>query len=325
MEGLAIVLWAIVPPLLWLLYYGTRVRVIPPLPWVLLLFFLGSLAGWLALLLLSHAELWLAQVRWWQQLTRMLMGVTLRQLVLVGPVEEGCKLAAVALPLGYIQWRYRQLPAQPGIVLLLTLVVGLGFAAQENLVYLIHGISSGPERAIGAPAHALFSAPWGYALGIILYRPGRLALPRYRWLLLRAWWAGVACHALVNLCGNAWNYPPPERWFGYGLFPFLLWLLWQVDGLVRRSQGEPPLPLITGRHRLWQVGLACFALILGGNTLLGLLLLARRLRFLSLEQVITTDPDLTQFLADRLVLTLIPGVIALFIYRYLRRRADRVR
>ncbi len=50
---------------------------------------------------------------------------------------------------------------------------GLGFAAVENIVYVLEGgIAVGIFRAIASvPGHMIFSCTWGYALGIAKFRP----------------------------------------------------------------------------------------------------------------------------------------------------------
>ncbi len=98
----------------------------------------------------------------WQRMQRVFAGVMVRQLIEVGPIEEGCKLLAVLLPTYYLQRRYR---FRATSVFLFTIAVALGFTAEENWIYLFHGTGSIVERIISTPVHAMFSAPWGYALG----------------------------------------------------------------------------------------------------------------------------------------------------------------
>jgi len=69
-----------------------------------------------------------------------------------------------------------------------------------------------------------------------------------------------------------------STFLSYGLFPFLLWMFWRMEGLLQRVQRKSPIILISGFtpiHRYWQMGLALFALILGGNAIFGFFLLAR--------------------------------------------------
>lgn len=313
MNDLQVVLWAVVPALLLLVYYQRRVAAAPPLPRLLLFFVVGAISGFVALSLEWGFES-LASWLGWNRITHSLPGVALRQLVEVGLIEEGSKLSGVVLTNSCLQRWYRLRPTQISAVFLATTAVALGFAAEENWVYLSHGTASIFERLIGTPVHAFFSAPWGYALGISYTRSTK------RWeLIVRAWLNAVVCHALVNVLSSAWRYSPPLRFLSYGLFPFLLWMFWRMEGLLRRSQGKLPLALISSRiriHRYWQRGLVLFALMLGGNAVFGFFLLARSLSPLSLSQLFS--PDIRWFIVSRFLLNLIPALLAWVIYRYLR-------
>ncbi len=338
MSGFQLVVWAVVPPLVLLVYYYRHVAVAPPLPKLLLLFVIGALSGFVALALewgFEHLTSWVVN---WEQITRSLPGVALRQLVEVGPIEEGSKLSGFVLISWYLfRWkrsavgRYRSLARsrrahalalRPSSVFLSTTSVALGFAAEENWVYLSNGTASIFDRLIGTPVHALFSAPWGYALGVVI--GSTFHSSGNRSVVARAWLNAVICHALVNVLSSAWRYSQPLHFLSYGLFPFLLWMIWRMEGLLRRSQTKPPITLISGYtriHRYWQRGLALFALALGGNAIFGIFLLARSLTPLS--HPVMFSPDLWWFIVSRFVLNLIPGLIAWGIYRYLRHAAQR--
>lgn len=312
MQGFQLVLWAIVPPLLLLIYYYRRVPGAPPLPRLLLFFAIGAISGFVALGLEWGFESLASSVVDWEQITRSLSGVALRQLVEVAPIEEGSKLGGVVLFQSLLLLR----PKRPSTVFLAATAVALGFTAEENWVYLSNGTASIFDRLIGTPVHALFSAPWGYALGVAGYRRS----------IAIAWLNAVICHALVNVLSSAWGYSRGLSFLSYGLFPFLLWMFWRMEGLLRRSQGKPSITLISGPtriYRYWQRGLALFATILGGNAIFGLFLLARSLSPLSPSQLLY--PDVCWFLISRFVFNLMPGLIALIIYRYLRHWASRCR
>lgn len=318
MSGFQLVAWAVVPPLLLLVYYYRRVLAAPPLPKLLLLFAIGAISGLVALGLQRGFEYLANSVMDWERITRSLPGVALRQLIEVAPIEEGSKLGGVAL----FQFLIRTRPTRPSTVFLFTTAIALGFTAEENWVYLYNGTASILDRVIGTPVHALFSAPWGYALGIASCSTIRSG--RYRGVVARAWVNAVACHALVNILSSAWGYSPPLRFLSYGLFPFLLWMFWRMEGLLRRSLLLPPITLISGYtriHRYWQLGLALFAFALGGNAIFGLFLLARSLSPLSLSQLFS--PDVCWFIVSRFVVNLIPGLLAWGIYLYLRHSASR--
>ena len=310
------VLWAVVPPLLLLIYYHRRVSA-PPLPRLLLFFVVGAISGFVALGLEWEFESLASPVVGWDRMTRSLSGVAMRQLVEVGPIEEGSKLGGVVLTNLCLKRWYRPRSRQVSTVLA-TISVALGFAAEENWVYLSQGTASVFERLIGTPVHAFFSAPWGYALAISYNRTRR------RDLIARAWLNAVICHALVNVLSSAWRYLPPLRFLSYGLFPFLLWMFWRLEGLLRRSQGKLPLVIISSRtriHRYWQRGLALFALMLGGHAIFGFFLLARSLSFLSPSQLFSSH--ITWFLVSRFLLNLMLALIAWGIYCYLRYTATR--
>ncbi len=171
MVDLSLLLWAAIPPLLLLGYYYFRVPFAPPLLKLLIFFITGAISGILALSLEWVFEIvanWFVD---WQQMKRWLPGIALRQLVEIGPIEEGCKLAAVVVPTYYLQRTYRLLQST---VFLFTIAVALGFTAEENWIYLFHGTASILDRTIGMPVHAMFSAPWGYALGIYISSNTRL-------------------------------------------------------------------------------------------------------------------------------------------------------
>lgn len=315
MSNLHLVVWAVVPPLLGLVYYYCRVPDAPSPPKLLLCFAVGALSGLVALGLewgFEHLARWVVD---WDRITQSLGGVALRQLVEVGPIEEGSKLGGVVL----FQWK-RTRPTRPSTIFLFTIAIALGFTAEENWVYLANGTASIIDRLIGTPVHALFSAPWGYALGVASCSTIRSR--RDSSVVARAWVNAIACHGLVNVLSSAWRYSPPLRFLSYGLFPFLLWMFWRMEGLVR-MQSKPPIILISGFtriHRYWQMGLALFALILGGNAIFGLFLLARSLSPLTPSQLFY--PDMRWFIVSRFLLNLIPGLMAWVIYQYLRHAAS---
>ncbi|MDZ8055024.1 MAG: PrsW family glutamic-type intramembrane protease [Aulosira sp. ZfuVER01] len=308
-----LLLWAVIPPLLLLVYYYYRVLTAPSLFRLLLLFICGAISGFVALSLEVAFE---TVANWfvnWQQIKYSLPGIALRQLVEIGPIEEGCKLVTVIVTTYYLQRRYQ---LRPSTVFLFTIAVALGFTAQENWIYLYYNTASILDRSIGTLVHAMFSAPWGYALG--------MRLNQNRNLLFRAWLNSVVCHALVNFLSSAWRYSPPLHFFSYGLFPFLLWMFWRMEQLLRRVEGKPPITVISAytlQHRYWQRGLVVFALMLGGNAIFGLFLLARNLSPLSWQQLFY--PRVLWFILSRFLFNLNFAVIAWLIYRYLRRQGQR--
>jgi RsiW-degrading membrane proteinase PrsW (M82 family) len=309
-----VIFWAIIPPLLLLTYYYHRVSTAPSLLKLLLLFLLGAISGLVALNLELVVETLANQSYHWQRWQRSLPGIALRQLVVIGPIEEGCKLVAVVAPICYYQRKYQ---LRSSTIFLFTLAVALGFTAQENWVYLFYNTASILDRSIGTPVHAMFAAPWGYALAISLGSQYRFR--SHQILIFPAWLNSVICHALVNTLSSAWRYPAPLSFLSYGFFPLLVWMFWRMQQLLRRVQGKYPIKLISGytiAQRYWQRGLVFFALMLGGNAIFGLFLLARILSPLRWWHFF--DPVVWQFTLSRLLLNLMFAVVAWLIYRYLR-------
>ncbi|MBD2361684.1 PrsW family intramembrane metalloprotease [Anabaena minutissima FACHB-250] len=314
MVDFALLLWAVIPPLLFLGYYYYRVTVAPPFQLLLWLFLVGAISGFVALGLQLVFETIANGVVNWQQIQRGIFGATLRQLVAIAPIEEGCKLIAVIIPVSYLQRRYQ---LRSTSVFLFTIAVALGFTAEENWIYLYHGTASIFDRVIGTPVHAMFSAPWGYALG--KYLSATYQVNRYKNLFFRAWINSLIFHALVNICSIAWRYSPPLQLLAYGLFPLLLWMFWRMEQLLRRVQNQQPIILISGRtpqHRYWQRGLLLFAIMLGGNAIFGIFLLVRILSPLRPAKLFY--PDILWFAVSRFLLNLVFGFLAGLIYWYLR-------
>lgn len=309
-----------VPPLLGLAFYTYPVRGAPSIARLLWLFGLGMIAGGVSLSLAWGFEQVAEYFFNWQRLTRSLPGAALRQLLEVAPIEEGCKFLTVLLATRRLRQSHRLVPLPPSIVFLSAIAVAMGFTAEENLVYLFNGTALIFDRVFGTPVHALFAAPWGYALALSLDSSADLSSERTS-RLFRAWLDGVVCHALVNLLGLTWNYPLPLRLLNNGQFPFLLWLFWRTDRRWRRSQGLTPPRLISGStvpQRYWQRGLALLSLMLGGYALFGCFLLGRSFSQLSPTQVWQAPPEFWQFVASRLLPDLMLAAIATGIYRYLR-------
>ncbi len=291
---------------------------------LLLFFALGAISGFVAL----HLELIFETVaQWvvnWRIIQRSLFGVALRQLIAVGPIEEGCKLVTVIALTNYFQRRYR---LRSSTVFLFCLAVSLGFTAKENWVYLFHGFQGTPsivERVISTPVHVMFSAPWGYALGMLVNTS--IYSNRQRGQVSQAWLNSVICHALVNALSISGRYPFPLRLLNYGLFPFLLWMFWRLEKYLQKMQGQDPRTLISGstlKQHLWRRFLMLLTLMLGGNAIFVLFTLTRDLSFLNRLQLF--DINVALSVVSRLSLSFILGLSAWAIYHYLRRLASRRR
>ncbi|MUH01451.1 PrsW family intramembrane metalloprotease [Scytonema sp. UIC 10036] len=324
MVDVLLVLLAVLPPLLLLVYYYSRIPTTISLMRLLSFFALGAISGFIAL----HLELVFETVaQWvvnWRVIQRSLFGVALRQLIEVGPIEEGCKLVTVIALTNYFQRRYR---LRPSTVFLFCLAVSLGFTAEENWVYLFHGfqgIASIVERLISTPVHAMFSAPWGYALGMLVNTS--IYSNRRNGQVSQAWLNSVICHALVNVLSISGRYSFPWNLLSYGLFPFLLWMFWRLEQYLQKVQGQVPRTLISGsplKQQLWREFLMLLTLMLGGNAIFVLFTLTRDLSFLNRLQLLDTNVALS--VLSRLSLGLILGLSAWVIYRYLRRLTSRRR
>ncbi|MBD2627097.1 PrsW family intramembrane metalloprotease [Trichormus variabilis] len=319
MANFSLLLWAAIPPLVFLWFYYRRTPAAPPLLNLLILFIIGAISGFAALGLEWAVEIGLNSVVDWQQIQRSIFGVALRQILEIAPIEEGCKLAAVVLAIFYLQRRYH---LRATTVFLFTIAVALGFTAEENWIYLSHGTSSILERSIGTPVHAMFSAPWGYALGIYISSTRRLN--RDSQLIGKAWLNSVFFHALVNVLSRAWGFPQPINFLGYGLFPLLLWMFWRLEQLWRKVQGKRAITLISGYTplaRYWQKTLILFILLFGGNAIFGLFILARKLSPLRLELLF--QADILSWIFKQTLLNVLLGLLSWLIYRYLRNLARR--
>jgi RsiW-degrading membrane proteinase PrsW (M82 family) len=302
-------------------------------------FLLGGLAGLVALGLQWIVE-WVGNFfPLWRIGTRSLVGAAVRQLIAIGPIEEGCKFAGVLLlialssltPLTLRDINPSYSPQSwgaRGATLLYTIAIACGFTAEENLLYFWNGIAPVFDRTAGVAVHTWFSAPWGYALGYVLSYPFQSVFSgiKSNWRdLLLALLIAIASHALVNIFAIAGGYDPPVQWLNYSLFPFFVWMAWRMENFVRRSRGELPLALISGltrTERNWQRGLVLFLVMIGGNTIYSWFLLGRTISTLSFSQLLET-PALQYFLLSRFALSLIPAAIAWMIYCYLRKRSDR--
>lgn len=311
MANLLILLWAVIPPLLLLLFYYRRTPAAPSLFNVFIFFIIGAVSGFTALGLEWFGH--------WHEIQRSFFGAALRQILVIAPIEEGCKFIGVIIPLFFLQRRYK---FRATTVFVFTIAVALGFTAEENWIYLFHDQALPLERIIGTPVHAMFSAPWGYALGIYIASSRRLHKDRN--LIFISWLNSVFSHALVNTLSSAWGFPRPIHFLGYGLFPLLLWMFWRLEQLLKRVQGKRPLVLISGNKplaRYWQRGLVLLALVLGGNAILKLLILIRKINPLRVENLFKTD--IFWFILEEILLIFGLAFLAWLIYRYLRYLAIR--
>lgn len=313
MTDFTILLWAITPSLLLLAVYYLRSPSAPSLLRLLSFFAFGAISGFLALGLQFGFETLANSLFEWQRFTRNIFGATLRQLIQIAPIEESCKLIAVVVPTYYLRRRHS---LRSSTVFLFAIAASLGFTAQENAIYVFNDTSLLVERIIGTPIHTMFSAPWAYVVSVNF--PNQTLFKTYKNSIIKAWLNSVICHAVVNLLATAGSYSSSLRFLSYALFPFLLWMFWRLEQLLRRVQGKPTIILVsayTRQHRYWQRGLILFALILGGNAIFGMFLLWQTVSPLIERDIF--DNQILTFILTRSALNLVYGVIAWGIYRYL--------
>lgn len=127
-----------------------------------------------------------------------LLRAGLMSFLLIGPLEELSKLAAVWLAV-YRRPDFRE--PLDGIIYSST--AAIGFASVENIVYLGY---LGPgiliSRALFAtPAHVMFSSMWGYSLGVARFRREGELLTVAKGLLVSA-----LLHGTVQFPGSS----PPQ-------------------------------------------------------------------------------------------------------------------
>lgn len=307
-----LIFWGVLPPLFLLFYYFHRVSNSPSLLRLLLFFALGAISGGIALSLQLNFEILVGKFTNWQSIKGYLAVEVWRQLVKVGPIEETCKLAAVFLPAWFFQRWYR---LRRTSLFLFAIAVSLGFTALENCVYLNDDRGLVLERFISTPFQVMFSAPWAYAISVTL--GCRIDSQDDRKLLSQAWVNSIVCHALVNILSSAWR-DPSLSFLSYGLFPFLVWMFWRLEQLLRKIQRQFSIVLITAKtpkHRNLQRGLIVFALMLGGNAISGLFILGQILSSLGRERLF--EPSILWFTLSRSLVSIGFGIVAWGIYRHL--------
>ncbi|HQP48014.1 MAG TPA: PrsW family glutamic-type intramembrane protease [Spirochaetota bacterium] len=218
LDSLGVLVLSLAPGVFWLWFFYRRDRVEPePKLLVIKMFFLG-----MALVLPAIV------------LERPFSGRTLTLLVFAAPViEEALKFAAVRLTI----YRHREFD-EPMDGIVYAVAVALGFASLENAYFILSSYLapqlaleySNPVWAFGmvwkvylirafltVPGHALWSALWGYALGLakmnmVAHQKAAIA----RGLIL-----SCVLHGLFNLM--LLNFPPGA--LGMLVLVPLMWIL----------------------------------------------------------------------------------------------------
>jgi hypothetical protein len=259
-----------------------------------------------------------------------LLGAILWQTAIVATAAEACKFAAVVLPIWLLLRRYHRLPAQPSTVLLATITVALGFAAQTSLVTLWYKRESIIHVLLTMPMQAIFSAAWGFALGIALSRMPR-HLEYSTKLTMHSWLAAWLCHAAWNglmvLSRSPGHFPLLQPTLSltpgyllYFLFAWALWLWWQTERMLRRSQGEAVPKLVTAQTTIRLIGqyvMIFICLSVGGAALNALRDFGDSLQF-AWELCLTLDTGVLMGLGREFLRTVILSTIALYIFYRLR-------
>lgn len=190
MSYILIPLLSVLPCALWLWYFYSRsIYKRPSLRVIAITFLLGGVATFVAFPLNILG----------QSLLRNYFGhgVWVRVLVLllvVGPVEELCKLLAVTL----YSYRRREFD-EPLDGVIYSATAALGFAAIENVIYLSQNnpllvFLRGP---LSNPGHALFSSFWGLSLSRAKSAPNLISqrLP----IIIRGWLLASLLHSAFDI------------------------------------------------------------------------------------------------------------------------------
>ncbi len=183
-------LLSLAPCALWLWYFYSRsIYKRPPLRLIAMTFLLGSAATFIALPLNLLGQSLLLSYFGNNTLTRVLV-----LFFVVGPVEELCKLFAVAV----FAYRHREFD-EPLDGVIYSTTAALGFAAIENVIYLAQNnpflvLLRGP---LSNPGHALFSSLWGLSLSEAKGAPNLISqrLP----IIARGWAKAALLHSIFNV------------------------------------------------------------------------------------------------------------------------------
>ena len=148
---------------------------------------------------------------------------------LIGPLEELSKLVAVWLAI------YRSPDFQEpldGIIYAGT--VAVGFASVENIMYMAHlGPSIIVSRVLFAtPAHVMFSAMWGYSMGLARFRrKGELTT------ILKGFVLAAFLHGTYNFLVA---FHPKAAVFS--LIPLLVFMAWLMTTKIQQFRRDLPFP-----------------------------------------------------------------------------------
>jgi protease PrsW len=210
------------PGLLWLAYWLIRRRFRPGAFGSLIRVFLWGCASTIPTLFLEHFAG--ANVR-----QEMLLNAATASFLLIGPIEEAFKFGAVWAAV-YRRPEFRE--PFDGIVYSST--AALGFASIENIIYIMEfGCEPGSllSRALFAtPAHILFSAMWGYSMGIARFRrDGELSV------MLKGFAAAAGLHGVYNFAVAA-----NPKYAMISLIPLIVFMSWLYWTYLQKSKKHRP-------------------------------------------------------------------------------------
>lgn len=141
--------------------------------------------------------------------------------------EESCKLMATL-------WLTHRQPEvdEPIDPMIYAMSVALGFAAFENILYMIH---YGPgvivlRSLLTVPGHLTFAALWGYGLARARFGSGP---GRYRLLIVTVFLGGIA-HAAYDF------FLFPRTWIALFVIPLLAGLVWLANRRLTFLVGQTP-------------------------------------------------------------------------------------
>ncbi len=191
-----------------------------PIRKVIISFFLGFLAAFIAIIL----ELYLGKLLL-AYFSGFLVQI-IRAFIVIGLAEEFSKYLMVIL--GPYRSPYFN-EVMDGIVY--TVTVSLGFATLENIFYVIKGgFSVGIFRAILAvPAHAFFSAIMGFYIGKAKFENDPIKKSGYLILsiLLASFFHGLYDYILFI-----------KLFYGFAIIPLLIFLFFILKGKVKWAQKD---------------------------------------------------------------------------------------
>ncbi len=159
------------------------------------------------------------------------LGSIITSFCLIAPIEEFFKLAAVWISI-YRRPEFRT----PADGMIFAMTAGLGFASIENALYLVrYGQEIWYFRLLYAtPAHVMFSAMWGYSMGVARFNSsGEIAS------VAKGFLQSVGFHGTYNfLVAHSFGY---ARFTLAVLLVLMAWFTWNQIKKLRNAYPYPPM------------------------------------------------------------------------------------